>query len=250
MKAVVVVSFGSSYPEAIQTLDKVEQHIYSKLTADDPADLYTAYSSNFIRKKLASQGIKKNSIEEILEELAAKNYKEVCVQPTNVIPGQEYDRLLSVCEKWTDKFDSLTVGKPLISDADSLQTVAKTLENIYSSKADEAILFMGHGTSHISNFIYPALQTAFETNGFSRGFIATVEGWPEISDAVRLIKEKGYKKIYLAPLLLIAGDHVLNDMIGDEADSWKNVLEREGFEVKYTTLGLASYEEILDLYVR
>ncbi len=253
MKALVVVSFGSSYPEAIETLDGVAKYIHSHNM--EKTDLFTAFTSSFIRKKLLGQGIEVNSLEEVLTKLKAEGYKEVQVQPTHIIPGQEYEKLVATAEAWKNEFGLLTMGKPLIHDAKSLLNLAETLQRLYqeglehSLVSDEALLFMGHGTNHLSNFIYPALQTAFRTNDFSQGFVATVEGWPELADAIKLMKEAGCKKVHMAPMLLIAGEHVLKDMIGDEPNSWKNVLSDEGFDVSYSTNGLASFTEILDLYI-
>lgn len=259
MKALVVVSFGSSYPEAIERLEGVAKYIHESYAtramekdSNEEIDLYTAFTSSFIRKKLLSQGVVINSLEEILSELKAKGYKEVHVQPTHIIPGQEYEKLVEIAGLWKDEFEVFSLGKPLIHDSKSLLVVAEALQSIYSLDAllaeDEAVLFMGHGTNHLSNFIYPALQTAFRTIGFSQGFVATVEGWPELSDAIKLMKEAGFTKVFLAPMLLIAGEHVLKDMIGDEEDSWKKILEAEGFTVAYTTNGLSSYEKLLSYY--
>ena len=40
------------------------------------------------------------------------------------------------------------------------------------------------------------------------------------------------KKIALAPFMIVAGDHATNDLAGDEEDSWKSLLEAEGYEVR------------------
>ena len=38
--------------------------------------------------------------------------------------------------------------------------------------------------------------------------------------------------------MLVAGDHAINDMASDEEDSWKTILEKEGFNVKVHVKGL------------
>ena len=40
------------------------------------------------------------------------------------------------------------------------------------------------------------------------------------------------KEIRLAPFMVVAGDHAINDMAGEEEDSWKSRLEAEGYERK------------------
>ena len=49
--------------------------------------------------------------------------------------------------------------------------------------------------------------------------------------------------------MVVAGDHANNDMAGDEEDSWKTVLEAEGYEVECRLEGLGELEGIRDLYV-
>jgi len=40
-----------------------------------------------------------------------------------------------------------------------------------------------------------------------------------IDDIIEELNDKEYKKIYLYPFLLVAGDHALNDIASDEEDS-------------------------------
>ena len=79
-------------------------------------------------------------------------------------------------------------------------------------------------------------------------FIATVEGFPELDDIIPQIEAAKLKKLYVTPLMLVAGDHATNDMAGDD-DSWKNILESKGFEVECTVKGLGEYDEVCDLYL-
>ncbi len=42
---------------------------------------------------------------------------------------------------------------------------------------------------------------------------------------IETVKEAGYKKVVLRPLMVVAGDHANNDMAGDDDDSWKSQFE-------------------------
>ena len=113
-----------------------------------------------------------------------------------------------------------------------------------------ALLLMGHGTAHIANMIYPAMQTAFRILGADNVFVGTVEGWPELSDVIHQLKRGGFKKVELAPFMLVAGDHAGNDMAGNTAGSWKNILKAEGFEVSCHMEGIGQWQEIGEMYAR
>ena len=49
--------------------------------------------------------------------------------------------------------------------------------------------------------------------------------------------------------MVVCGDHANNDMAGDEEDSWKTILEQEGYEVECVLKGLGELPEIQQLYV-
>ena len=69
----------------------------------------------------------------------------------------------------------------------------------------------------------------------------TVEGYPEITDVKEKLEQLSCQKAILAPLMLVAGDHARNDMAGEDEDSWKNILERDGIEADCMIAGLGSY---------
>jgi sirohydrochlorin cobaltochelatase len=53
----------------------------------------------------------------------------------------------------------------------------------------------------------------------------------------------------LMPLMLVAGDHAINDMASDEEDSWKSMFEAEGIKVNLYMKGLGQLERFSQLYV-
>ena len=74
-------------------------------------------------------------------------------------------------------------------------------------------------------------------------YIANVEGAPSLENVLGKLKRKETKKIKLMPFMLVAGDHARNDMAGEE-DSWKTILEKEGFEVEVHMHGLGEKEDV------
>ena len=51
------------------------------------------------------------------------------------------------------------------------------------------------------------------------------------------------------PFMIVAGDHAINDMAGDEEDSWKKVLMEKGFEVEIYMKGLGENPKIRQIYI-
>ena len=109
-------------------------------------------------------------------------------------------------------------------------------------------MLFGHGTGHAANLVYPALQTAFDLAGRRDVLVGTVEGWPAFPEVLRQLKERCGAGVHLVPLMLVAGDHALNDMAGGTPESWKSRLEAEGFSVRATLRGLGLLPEVQAMY--
>ena len=66
---------------------------------------------------------------------------------------------------------------------------------------------------------------------------------------IRKLKEKGVKNVTLMPLMMVAGDHANNDMAGDEEDSHKTILQKEGFKVNTYIHGIGENKNVRSLFV-
>ena len=128
-------------------------------------------------------------------------------------------------------------------------------DDLDAAEADgTAFVFMGHGTSHTAKISYSQMQSQMNDLGYKNVFIGTVEGEPEdtaCEAVIEKIKEAGYKKVVLRPLMVVAGDHANNDMAGDEEDSWKSQFVASGNfdKVDCQIEGLGRIEAVEKLYV-
>ena len=120
---------------------------------------------------------------------------------------------------------------------DYRETVEAVKKDLDKMDIDEAVVFMGHGTEHESHSSYPAIEYMFRDYGIN-AFVGTVEGYPELEQVIKKLKNRNIKTVDLLPFMLVAGDHAINDMASDEEDSWKTILEKEGFNVKVHVKGL------------
>ena len=50
--------------------------------------------------------------------------------------------------------------------------------------------------------------------------------------------------------MIVAGDHAKNDLAGEEEDSWKSLLEQEGYAVNCVLQGLGEFPGIQALFVK
>lgn len=69
-----------------------------------------------------------------------------------------------------------------------------------------------------------------------------------LEDILPKLKAGGYEKIVLQPLMIVAGDHANNDMASDEDDSWKTILEKEGYQVECVLRGMGQIPAVRDIF--
>ena len=165
--------------------------------------------------------------------------------------GYEYTDLVNELAQYSDAFEQIAVGEPLLTSDEDFQAVAKAIVDATAEYDDgkTAIVFMGHGTEADSNGVYAQMQTVLKDMGASNYFIGTVEATPSLDDVLKMVQEGDYTRVVLEPLMVVAGDHANNDMAGDEEDSWKSVFTAAGYEVEVVLRGLGEMEDIQKLYV-
>lgn len=249
-KAILLTAFGTSVPEAQKAFDKIEARARN---AFPNTEIRWAFTSKIIRAKLAKQGKHLDSPEEALAKLMSDNFTHVAVLSLQTIPGVEFHQLYqnaTIFGQMNGGIVKVLVARPLLSSGKDMETVAEVLlKNIPGRKPNDAVIFMGHGTEHHpSDAIYLAMNSIFRQKD-PRAYVATVEGMITIQDLIPKLKEQKVKKVYLIPMMLVAGDHAMNDMAGDEPESWKSILTKNGFACEPVMKGTAEYPQIIDLWL-
>ena len=268
----LAVSFGTSYNDSrVEDIKGIEDALQE---AYPDWSVRRAFTSQIIINHIqARDGEYIDNMDQALERAVKNNVKNLIVQPTHLMHGAEYDELVKAVERYQDKFESVKVSEPLLgevgSDASAInsdkEAVAKAVtaqavetagyDSLDAAKEDgTAFVFMGHGTSHTAKVSYSQMQTQMQVLGYDNVFIGTVEGEPEETSCeaiIEAVKNAGYKKVILRPLMVVAGDHANNDMAGEDEDSWKSLFENSGFfeQVDVQIAGLGGIEAIQQIYV-
>ena len=269
---ILVVSFGTSFNDSRATdIGGIEKAIQA---ANPDWSVRRAFTAQIIINHVqARDGEKIDNVDQALQRAVDNGVKNLVVQPTHLMHGAEYDELTAAVEGYKDKFESVKIAEPLLGEVGADATVinadkaavaeAITAEAVKDAGFDSldavkedgtAFVFMGHGTSHTAKVSYSQMQTQMEQLGYDNVFIGTVEGEPEDTSCeavIEKLKEAGYKKVILRPLMVVAGDHANNDMAGDDDDSWKSQFEASGaFDSIDTQIaGLGEIQAIQQLYV-
>ena len=254
-KAIVVISFGSTFSDTrIHDIGGIEQALAVAFPAYDQ---YRAFTSNIIRKRLAERGLVIDDTATVLNKLKEAGYEEVILQPTHLLHGEEFEqKILTLKEKFSDSFKKIIIGKPLIvEDADYKLVAAALSAQLPECAENEGVVFMGHGTPRNNNaahgHTYVKLQALFDQLN-APVVIGTVEDEdsPNFEAVLEQIIKRGYKKVHMYPLMVVAGDHANNDMYGDDEDSWKTQIEAKGVATEGHLNGIGRYKAIQALYIQ
>ena len=269
---ILVVSFGTSFndsrAEDIGGVEKALQAAYPDWS------VRRAFTAQIIINHVQARDDEKiDNMDQALQRAVDNGVKNLVVQPTHLMHGAEYDELTEAVESYKDKFESVKIAEPLLGEVGADETAinedkaavaeAITAEAVKTAGFDSldaakedgtAFVFMGHGTSHTAKISYSQMQAQMEQLGYDNVFIGTVEGEPEdtaCEAVIEKLKNAGYKKVILRPLMVVAGDHANNDMAGDDDDSWKSQFEASGaFDSIDTQIaGLGEIDAIQQLYV-
>ena len=267
----LVVSFGTSFNDSrAEDIGGVEKALQE---ANPDWSVRRAFTAQIIINHVqARDGEKIDNVEQALDRAVENGVKNLVVQPTHLMHGAEYDELVEALDSYKDKFETVTVAEPLLGEVgddaavvnEDKAAVAEAItaeavktagfDSLEAAKEDgTAFVFMGHGTSHTAKVSYSQMATQMEKLGYDNVFIGTVEGEPEetaCENVIAAVKEAGYTKVILRPLMVVAGDHANNDMAGDDDDSWKSQFVASGnFEsVDCQIAGLGGIDAIQQIY--
>lgn len=246
-KAVLVISFGTSYKETRRkTIDRIEEQIQKEIPE---YRFYRAWTSPKIRAKILKRdGEHIPDIREAMDQMAADGIQEVIVQPTYILKGYESDRMEAEVARYAGRFEKLVFGKPLLVSEEDKCAVLEMLGEEYNPGNGNGFLFMGHGTEHEANVLYEELEELTNKMGIPDTYMGTVEGEFSLDAFIKRTADKKYRCIHLAPFMIVAGDHAVNDMAGEQEDSWKSVLEKAGYETKCYLKGLGEFETVREIF--
>jgi len=281
--AIVLAMFGTTVEPALQGLLNIRDKM-SRAYPRTPVRI--AFTSNIIRriwqKRAQDPAYAKNHPgvpAEILHvqgplatmaNLQDQGYDTLVVQPTHIAPAEEFLDLsayvegLAGIETIKEKFKpfaKIALGRPALGTfgtrhpyAEDVRAFARALaaDAALARKAGAALVYMGHG-----NEFFPSGGSYLEFEARMRQFypdvltvIGCVEGFPSFDDVLARLQQEGVKNVVIKPMMIVAGDHAMNDMAGAEPDSWKSRLEKAGFAVTPVRRGLGEQDEIAEIFVR
>ncbi len=250
---IVIAAFGST------TRAKVALDLFTrKLESHYPDEnIYWAYTSEIIRKKLGLP-----SLQETLAKVEADGYRKAVVQPIHVFPGTEYKQLAETCNYFPGM--RVFLGESLLHRWDFVKEILEIIEPEFLSPQEGYNLLAVHGTPLASdpvNVVYMGVERLV-ADMYPNVGAASVEGIPDYEAIFAKMAREGlvdtYKRIKIIPMMYFAGIHAEDDLMGEEEESWRSILEDQSFEVECPMVevdgktyfkGLAHYPGVNDCFM-
>ena len=288
-KVILLVAFGSTWDNAFKAFDATKA-AYEK--AFPESDVYVSYSSAIcINRAAAGENtdengkiVKRNYYAPNfwLHAFATAKYTDITVQSLQVIPGEEYSRVINYIKDFAnnhlgdldDKYlasleGHLWLGTPLLNNTSDVSHVAEILAKTYANQANKGVVaFMGHGNpdsydTYKANVRYTQLEEALQK--FNKNFFVGTVDMPDNykQDVLARMQEAGIKDgaMNLYPLMSICGDHGHNDMAGEgedywdatdeesEDNSWFEFFSHKGYTPTSNLFGLLEVKDILQVWL-
>lgn len=225
---IILVAFGTSVPAAQAALENIDTRVRA---AHPGHEVLWAFTSGVIMRKLKAmgqqtafaRGVPLRDLAEVYADLKARGVVNAVVQSLHVVPGQEYHKIRRVDPGGI----RVRYGQPLMADNGKVAALARALAPRFGGP-DTFTILCGHGNDHRPghNRRLIALDRHVRAT-YPDVAVATVEGEPGTEAAFAAVRASGLRKVKFLPLMIVAGDHVMNDVMGEEEESWRSQLGLE-----------------------
>jgi len=247
--AIVLAAFGTT-TNAFPTYDKIDQQVKERFPG---YEVRWAFTSKKVRHKVKEEQHKElKSLPEVLQDLKNAGYTKIAIQSFHLAPGKEWEGVV----KQSREVPGLTVavGKPLLSSKSDEMTVFNVLSKQFPSDLKKnAVVLVGHGSPDpkaqaTTKSFAQLLHSRYPDGNVFFGLVEFEK--PGKEEVLQEVKRSGATTVKIIPFLLVAGDHVQNDILGSGPESWKSELLKMGnYQINEVRQGLGEQTEIVNIYL-
>jgi len=258
--AIVLAPYGTLQRKSLSTYNRIRD-LYRQEFSESEVRL--AFSSDLMRDRLADrEGIVFQSPLGALADLHDCGINKAVIQPLQILPGEEFHRLISLLRAGRQVeeglgFRDLSIGLPLMSSREDCRMVCKGISSLLvhpypeiecGFKSRHAVVLAGHGSGHPADSLYLTLAQMLQKR--HKGvFLGTLEGHPGIDHVMQELEAFQPERVMIIPLFLVCGGHVMKDLAGSGPHSWKSKMQELGIAVDVHQKGLGEMEAILSIFL-
>ena len=247
--AIVLAAFGTS-TEAFDTYSHFEQKVRERFPG---YEIRWAFTSRIVRHKVAEeQGRQLNDLPTALKALKAAGFTRVAIQSLHIVPGEEWDQKVVQVSREIPGL-KVALGKPLLSSPKDQEKVLEALALTFPKDLTAtAVVLVAHGSpSPEGTATYLAFSRLLRARyPHQPVYLGTVSGKPTRAETLEAVKHSRATGVVLMPFLFVAGEHVANDILGDNPESWKSeLLKQKAYRIEGIKEGLGYQDGIIAIYL-
>ncbi len=215
--AILLVAFGAASPSARCVYADLEAEVRA---AHPDHAVRWAWTARTLVARLRAQGEAVQTLEEALVGLRAEGFTSAAVLSLHLVPGEKHREILAASTEGL----RLSCSKALLEDPEDLEALAADL--MAELPTDRPVLVVAHGHAHEPRF-NTELKALRVRLGSLRPdvFLTRLEGEDDSEGLDAFIQRaRAIGKVHVAPFLLVAGDHVASDILGEDPDSLRTRL--------------------------
>lgn len=269
--AIIIAAFGTT-TKARVTYDFFEAQLRKELPEKyRHLKIVWAFTSEIVRERVNARFEKAGnderylSLPQVLANLENEGYRKVAVQSLHIFPGQEFEDLEREIAAFRMIGLHIEYGGTLLHEWPWVFATVDVLEKEFLAPSEGYNVLVAHGTPETfagSNATYLGLDR-YLSRKYPNVVAGGVDGVLTREQALDVVKASPLKRARLIPFMYVAGDHIMNDIMGETPDkdgdlSWALELERAGVKVDTVYIeyrgercfkGLGFYEEINRRYI-
>lgn len=215
--AIVLIAFGTTSDKGREVFDVIEQAARERYPQHD---VYLAFTSGIVVNRLRQRGIVVRDLSETLTEVKRQGHNQAVLQSLMIVPGEKDAEIARVP---TGDLQ-VAYGQALMAASEDIRAVAEAVSADIA--ADRPTVFVTHGNSKHPQYNRALLEfAAVIESRWENAVTCSVEGEPGLTRLPRAQQQaRTAGAVHFVPLMLVAGDHIENDVLGDDPDSWKSLI--------------------------
>jgi sirohydrochlorin cobaltochelatase len=217
LPAIVLAVFGASSAAAREVYSSVEERVRALYPGHEVA---RAYLSPRIVSRQRELGVVLPTLPETYTLLKEAGHSSVIVHPLLVVPGEEFAAVKAVeCLGM-----AMEVADPLLTNQNDIDAAMAAIAPRLREHVPHVLVC--HGNGKHSEYNQPLLRLKKTAESmFDNLVVASVEGEPGTEPLERAREmAKPYDEVVFVPFMMVAGTHVINDVMGDQTQSWRNIV--------------------------
>nr|WP_320132674.1 sirohydrochlorin cobaltochelatase [uncultured Holophaga sp.] len=214
---ILIVAFGTMSAAARAAYSAFEAEVRA---AFPDREIGWAFTARSLVARLKEKGEPARLLSEAYADLRAAGHTRVALLSLHLVPGEQHQGILDEDRKGL----AVAIAGPLLATTQDIEEVAADLAE--GLPQDRPVLVVAHGHAHEARYNAELKALAERLGQLHPDLLMTRLEGDEAPGALEafITRARAASKVHVEPFLYVAGDHVRNDILGDEEDSLKSRL--------------------------